>query len=154
MSDFNVVFLDTNIFLRFLIRKDETAFRETKELLQAVEIRRFRAATSNLVIAELVWVLKKSYLQPKTKICESLEMVLHLPDLLMCDNTNAEIALELFRTQNVKYIDATIASIPQILSGEIPVISYDNDFGKLPVRWMRPSQYLSSIDLSRNKNMR
>lgn len=145
MSDSNAVFLDTNIFLRFLIRKDESSFQETKEVLQAVEDRRCHIATSGLVLAELVWVLKKSYLQPKNTICEAVEMILHLPDLWMCDNSNANIALELFRTHNVKYIDATIASIPQILSGEIPVVSYDTDFGKLPVRWMTPAQCLSKI---------
>lgn len=145
MNQDNSLFFDTNIFLRLLVPENPTAVEECTKLIELVNVGEISVVISPLIIAEVVWVLEHYYSQPKEKVCGSVEAIQSLSGISVCQDIQMGIALSLYQAHNVKYIAATIASIPQILSGKIPVVSYDTDFGKLPVRWLTPTQCLGKI---------
>ncbi|OGF21685.1 hypothetical protein A2Y83_03480 [Candidatus Falkowbacteria bacterium RBG_13_39_14] len=48
-------FLDTNIFLRFLIQDEISKVAECQKLFEFIESGEIKAITSSLVLAELTW---------------------------------------------------------------------------------------------------
>ena len=59
MSDFNLYFIDTNIFLRVFVKENEKAFKECLDILELVKNGKIKAFINNLVIAEVNWILKR-----------------------------------------------------------------------------------------------
>jgi len=134
-------FIDTNIFLRALVKENEKTFKECYQFLKLVEERRLRALTSSLVLAEIEWVLGSFYKFEKTKVVQALGSVLSLKGLQIIDAINPRLALEIFREKNVKFIDALIASDPRIFKKEVIVVSYDRDFDKIGVLRKEPKEF-------------
>ncbi|MCG8457504.1 MAG: type II toxin-antitoxin system VapC family toxin [Holophagales bacterium] len=106
MDDPGLIFVDTNVFLRFLTNDlPEQADRAARLFRQATE-GRARLATSVMVIAEIVWVLESYYGLAKAEIASMVESILSTPNL-QCDE--AEIVLraaDFYATKNVDFIDA------------------------------------------------
>lgn len=130
--------IDTNVFLRVLVREDETCFLESKALLERVKQGEIKALSCGIVLAELVWVLGSVYGLGKKEVVEKVNGVLLLPGLKIVDGYDYRWALEQYQNKRVKYIDACIASIPGVRRGEVTVVTYDKDFGKLDCRWIHP----------------
>lgn len=135
-------FIDTNIFLRVLINEDESTYRECIHLLSAIKRKKIKAVTSNLVIAEIVWTLVSYYKFPKNKVIEAVKTILNFRGLVISDDFDGQIALDYFQKNNVKYIDAVIASIKEIGNKTWIVVSYDHDFDKLKIERQIPSDIL------------
>lgn len=133
-------FLDTNVFLRMAAVDDKRELLVCKEILNKARQGEIQAVTSGIVLAELNWVLRTYYHFPKDRQVRILEDTLHLSGLDFTDEYNWRLAVQLYKTINIKYIDAAIASIPQIAGGEWTVVSYDEDFRKLPVKWVKPGE--------------
>lgn len=135
-------FIDTNIFLRILELDDKKAFSECSKFLKLVNNSEIVAYTSNFVLAEIAWVLESFYKESKLKIIKSVDGILKLNGLKISDEVNALVALDLFANKSVKYIDALIASNPEIQSKKMTVISYDKDFDKLGVKRLEPKDLI------------
>lgn len=133
-------FIDTNIFLRVLIPEDVQFTAESKQLLLAVKRGDIIGYTSDLVLAEIVWTLRSVYRQSKNTTVQLTDSILNLHGLKVVSGFDVRMALKLYRTTSVKYIDACIAAIPQVSSQEWTLVSYDKDFEKLPVRWQVPGK--------------
>ncbi len=138
-------FIDTNIFLRVLTGDNRKQYTESIQILSSVKNNKLDAYTSSLVIAELVWVLEKLYKYPKTFVIERIEGILNLNGLNLVDTCNLKDALQTYSKSTIKYIDAAIASIAEIQEKRMTIVSYDSDFGKLPVLWRRPAELLSDL---------
>lgn len=124
-------FIDTNVFLRVLVREDEKIFRECRQILNLVRQNKIKAFISTLVLSEIDWVLESFYKFPKEKVVTGLSSVLKLKNLKVVDKVNPLLALELYEKFSVKFIDALISSIPAIGEGKMKIVSYDRDFDKL-----------------------
>ena len=131
-------FLDTNIFLRIIIKEDENSFLECTNLIKLIESGKVIAKTSSIVLSEVVWTMRSYYKLSKEDVLEAVQSILTLRNLKMIDSYEIEIALELYRNNNVKFIDTLIASIPDIKNNKLLIISYDKDFDKLPVKRINP----------------
>ncbi|EKD85466.1 MAG: PilT protein [uncultured bacterium] len=73
-----MIFVDTNYFLRFLLKDVENQYQDAKKLfLQAVrgETKLF---SSTVVFFEIFWVLRSTYKKDKQALVEKLEMILGL----------------------------------------------------------------------------
>lgn len=55
MSEFRY-FLDSNIFLRPIVKDDPEKVRDCERLFEKIERGAIKAFTSNLVLAEILWV--------------------------------------------------------------------------------------------------
>ena len=131
-------FIDTNIFLRAIVRDDEKTFKECVTLLDNIKKGKISAYTSSLVFAEIQWTMKSFYGYKKEECIKALQSIQALPHLKTKNRTSLPQALNLFDAHAVKFIDALIASDPAIQTGKVSVISYDKDFDKMNVNRVTP----------------
>lgn len=130
-------YLDTNVFVRFLVADDERMHTACSEVFGLIEDRRIKAVTSMLVFAEIVWVLGSVYEFPRAKISDALGTI-GRSGILFDNRCDTATAIELYTSHPVKFVDALIASHPLIKSGKLPIVSYDRDFDKLNVKRIEP----------------
>jgi len=125
-------FIDTNIFLRFLTKDDPVKAAKCRRLLQSAAEGDLKLYTTDLVIAELIWVLQspKTYSLNPAEIFEITMPLLTIKNLYYpCKNVFPDI-MELFQTENIDYIDAYNSVI--MLGRNIDTIySYDKHFDLL-----------------------
>lgn len=133
-------FVDTNIFLRTAVKDNHQMLQECKDFFQEINKESIGLKTSSLVLSEIVWTLSYFYRFGKSEVVDVLSNVLQTKNLSVIDHYNSELALRLFIQHNVKYIDALIASIPQVQSGKWTVVSYDRDFDALGIKWVEPGE--------------
>jgi predicted nucleic-acid-binding protein len=143
-------FIDANIFLRVLIKEDEKNYRDCFQLLSLVSERKIEAFTSSLVFAEIDWVIEGFYEFGKKEAIKSLESILKLKGLKITNTLRMSLALELYKNHNIKFIDALIASNPQIFQKKMIVVSYDKDFDKLKIKRLEPKEVLK-IETKKSK---
>jgi len=138
-------FIDTNIFVRFFVRDSERSFRECSAVFESLAAGDFVAVTSSAVIAEIHWLLKSYYKIDKQNIVGFVVRALSLSHLKIDNRGDTALANVLFRDASVKFIDALIASHPDIQNGSMTVISYDKDFDKLGVKRIEPKALVRKI---------
>jgi predicted nucleic acid-binding protein len=125
-------FVDTNIFLRFLTADDPVKATLCKQLFIKAQIGETTLYTSDLVIAELVWVLQspQHYSLSRLEIKELLLPLLSLKNLILSHKEMYESVFELFCNTNVDYIDAYHAVVMKKLQIN-RIYSYDKHFDQL-----------------------
>ncbi len=134
--------IDTNIFLRVLIREDETSFQSGLQLLEEIKLKKWDAFVPGIVLSEIAWTLKSYYGFSKSEIVSALRSIQNLRGLTLIDNYNYQLALDLYHHHAVKYIDACIASLPLIQEDGATLISYDRDFDKMGIDRKEPIHIL------------
>ena len=123
-------FIDTNVFIRFLTndipQKADACERIFKKAVEKKEI----IFTTDMVIAEIVWVLESFYELEKEEIQPKVEKILNTPNLV-CPNKDLILrALALYREKNIDYIDAYNALILKE-KGVDELYSYDKDYDRI-----------------------
>ena len=125
-------FLDTNIILRYLLRDDEPKAQRCLELLEKAERREIILHTTDLVIAETVWVLESpsTYNLPKDRIRDLLLPIILLPGLRLTDKRLYRRIFDLYVNQDIDFIDAyNVAHLEKW--GLRQIYSYDLDFDRI-----------------------
>lgn len=135
-------FLDTNIFLRFLINDDKKAHEACSTLFVLIEEKKLKVVTSSLVFAEIVWVLQSFYKFPKAEVHTALKAFTAL-GMSYEEKTNIPVAVDLHASHSVKFVDAMLASHPSLQNGKMTILSYDKDFDKLGVKRVEPQDIVS-----------
>ena len=132
-------FLDSNIFLRFLVPDDNNPkfFSDCKKLFNYIETRKITVSTASYIYAEIVWVLKSFYHFKKHKIIEALR-VFEASSISIDNRVDQKFVLDLFEKYNVKFIDCLIASHKDIQKGAMAIVSYDKDFDVLGIKRFEP----------------
>lgn len=124
--------LDANVILRYLLCDDESKAQRCLELLERAERREIALSTTDLVVAELVWVLESgaTYDVPREKIRELLLPVILLPGLKLPGKKLYRRIFDLYVDQGIDFIDAynAVHMSKQRLSR---VYSYDSDFDRI-----------------------
>jgi predicted nucleic acid-binding protein len=125
-------FLDTNVILRYLLRDDELKAQRCLELLEKAERREINLHTTDLVIAEAVWVLESPtiYNLPRDRIRDLLLPIILLPGLRLPGKKLYRRIFELYIDQNIDFIDAFNAAHME-KHGLARIYSYDSDFDKI-----------------------
>lgn len=135
-------FLDTNIFLRYFTEESQNKIlSDCSNLIKKIKSRKLKCLTSDLVLAEIVWTLPTAYNSPKKQVLKVLKAINSF-NLKFDNRTDNRVANGMFEQYSVKYIDALIASNPEIQSKKMTVISYDKDFDKLGVKRVEPSDII------------
>lgn len=125
-------FLDANVVLRYLLRDDEIEAQHCLELLEKAERREIALRTTDLVIAELVWVLESpvTYNLPREKIRNLLVPVILLPGLKLPGKKLYRQIFDLYIDQGIDFIDACNA-VHMEKQGLTQIYSYDSDFDRI-----------------------
>ncbi|MEW6714234.1 MAG: PIN domain-containing protein [Nitrospirota bacterium] len=100
------VFVDTNVFLRFFVRDSESFYQKAKDLFEKTEKGQVKLETSDLVIAEIVWVLESYYGFSRTEIKEVVETILETKNLKVANHLRVKEAVHLYFTGKMDFIDA------------------------------------------------
>lgn len=119
--------IDTNLLLRYFLKDDPKKADAVEKLFRQKE---GQLAIPDMVIAEMVWVLLSVYAQKRSQIAQAVNGLLSLRDIEM-DHKVISATLEIFRTTNIKWIDAYLAALVQ--TGKYDgIYSYDRrDFDKI-----------------------
>ncbi len=132
------LFLDTNVWLRFILEDNEQA-KGCRELITQIEAGRWRVYTSAIVLLEVNYVLNSVYKIKVSEAIEDIEAILKTRNLTLIEKTDFRKALKFYRQTKIKLTDCLIAAqVPP----KIILVSYDQDFKKLPVRVKTPGELL------------
>lgn len=109
------VFVDTNVFIRYLVNDVPAQADKADELFDRAEKGQVRLMTGPPVFFEMAWTLKSFYHLDRGRIYECLSAVLGLPGLEISDQEVLEDALELFKRTRMDFADAYIVALSQWL---------------------------------------
>jgi predicted nucleic-acid-binding protein len=115
--------LDTNILVRYFVRDDETQTRAADHLLEALSADE-PAWISQIVLVELVWVLKLVYRFEREKIAGILDTLLRSKELLIEQEEIAHLALSTYRKSRADFADCLISAAGRA-AGCAEVVTFD-----------------------------
>jgi len=123
-------FLDTNIFIRFLTDDVPEKADACEEIFKKAVEKQETFFTTDLVIAEIVWVLESFYELPKAEIQDKVEKILNTPNLICPRKDLILSALMVYSEKNIDYIDAYNALILKE-HGIEELYSYDKHYDRI-----------------------
>ena len=107
----NSSFLDANIFIRYLTNDDPAKADRVEKLLDQASGGKVRLLTTELVIAEVVWVLESFYKLNRKAITPMIKAILATPGLEVINGALVEKAIEHYLAHNIDFIDGYIAAV-------------------------------------------
>jgi len=122
------LFLDTNIFLRFLLNDAQKSYEEVVQLFEKIEEGKIKPYTSNIVILEIIFVLTKTLKVNQKVVLKDIEALLSMRGLTLIDKTHTKKALRVYKETCIKYADCLIAT--QIPS-DMRLCTYDQEFSRI-----------------------
>jgi predicted nucleic acid-binding protein len=104
-------FLDANIFIRYLTNDDPAKADRVEKLLESAAAGKERLLTTEMVVAEVVWVLESYYKLGNLAIGPMVKAILATPGLEVINGTLVEKAVERYMAQNIDFIDGYIVAV-------------------------------------------
>ncbi len=117
-------FLDTNIFIRYLTNDDPVKADRVEKLLRDAAEGKVLLVTTEMVIAEIVWVMESYYQLGNRDIAPKIHAILATPGLEVINGDLVNRALEYYVEANIDFIDGYIASIME-KKGISEIYSFD-----------------------------
>lgn len=132
------IFVDTNIFIRFLIRDVEKQAQSTKKLFIQAKNGEVSLITSAAVIFEVIWTLSSFYEEPKDEIIGQITSFLDISHLEVENKDLIQESLIIWQQKNIGFIDAYNYIWSQ-KHGIKSIYSFDKHFDQLPnIRRIEP----------------
>ncbi|MBL7078277.1 PIN domain-containing protein [Candidatus Shapirobacteria bacterium] len=100
-----MIFVDTNYFLRFLLKDDNQQHQKAKDLFLKGADGKAKLFTSLLVIFEVYWVLTSFYQKQKNEAIRVLAKVLSLDFIKIQDKELLKQALALYQKTTLEFED-------------------------------------------------
>jgi predicted nucleic acid-binding protein len=104
-------FLDANIFIRYLTNDDPAKADRVENLLDQAAGGGKQLLTTEMVIAEVVWVLESFYKLDNRAIGPMVKAILATPGLEVINGALVEKAVEHYMGKNIDFIDGYIAAV-------------------------------------------
>ena len=120
----NRCFVDTNLFIRYLTNDDPALADRVEQLLDDAATGAVQLVTTELVMAEAVWVLESSYNLNNARIAPLVRGILATPGLEVINGDLIGKALVMYELQNIDFVDAYIAALME-KQGIQDIYSYD-----------------------------
>jgi uncharacterized protein len=128
------VFVDTNLFIRYLINDIPSQIDKVEDLFDLAEKGEVKLITGPPVFFEMAWTLKSFYNMSKKRIYECLSSILGLPGLEVTDLDILEEALELFYHTSSDFSDVYIAVSSKKIGAEAVATFNAKHFKNLDVK--------------------
>ena len=126
------LFVDTNVFLRFLTNDDPGKAKRAELLFRDAVRGKKTLVTSLLVIAEIIWTLESFYNLEKPEVASKVEKILNTPNLACLEASLILAALDLYVHLNIDFVDAYHA-ICLREAGQTKILTYDRKhFARIP----------------------
>ena len=107
----NRCFVDTNLFIRYLTNDDSELADRVEQLLDDAAAGSVQLVTTELVMAESVWVLESSYRLTHAQIAPLIRGILATPGMDVINGDLVGKALAMYELQNIDFVDAYIAAL-------------------------------------------
>lgn len=125
-----------------MTKDDPKKAEECDKIFDLIEKGKIDCVTSGLVLAELVWTGMRFYNFSKYEISETLEGLFKLKYLKIVDDIDFLLAVDIFKENSIKFVDAAIAANSLVRKNKTIVVSYDRDFDKIKVKRIEPKDLL------------
>ena len=130
--------IDANVILRFFLQDDEEQFRKTKPFVQRLELAKEEALITDIVFAEVVWVLNKVYDVPRLEIAERFSKLINYRGIktIFSKELYAE-SLRLYAKHSMDIQDILLAVLAR--DKDCTIVTFDkSDFRKLLCKHSEP----------------
>lgn len=104
-------FVDTNLFIRYLTNDDQAKADKVEKLLDEAAAGTLKLVTTEMVIAEIVWVLESAYSLKCADIAPLVRGILATPGLEVINAQLITRAVELYEAERVDFIDGYIVAV-------------------------------------------
>jgi predicted nucleic-acid-binding protein len=130
--------VDANVILRFFLEDDEGQFPKTKVFIQNLELGREEALMTEIVFAEIVWVLNKVYSVPRREITDNFSKVMMFKGIKTVLSKEIFIeSLKLYAHHSMDIQDIFLAVLSK--SSDSLIVTFDKaDFKKLRCKHQEP----------------
>jgi predicted nucleic acid-binding protein len=124
-------FLDTNVFIRHLLGDHHDHSPRATAYLQRIENGELRARITDIVIFEIVFLLERTYHQPKAAIVAALLPLITMPGIILPGKRKFREVFTLYVELNLPFADAYYATLMR-KQGATEIITFDRDFDRIP----------------------
>ncbi len=125
-----MIFLDTNVFIRYFEQEDEDKALSVERLFKRLIDGGITCFTNSMVIAEIVWILEKYYEWEKNEVCENIELILNTPNIRVANKNIIKNAVNTYRNSNIDYIDSYNHAYIKAHNAS-QIYSYDTHYDRL-----------------------
>ncbi len=125
-----IVYVDTNVLVRHLTNDSPDQARRATAILENAE----RLILTDVVVAELVYVLESYYERPRRQIVESVQSLLTLSSIAVSNHDLLLRAVELYEHTRLDFAEAYLAAAAE-LTGVGAVASFS---------WTGPTREMAS----------
>ncbi len=122
----NIIIVDANIILRYLLRDNEKFYKEAEALFNDAFSGKKKILIMHSVIAEVVYVLLKLYKVSKKEIAEVLTELLKIKGVKVQDKEILFDAFKIFENRNLDFVDCVLCAY----SRKYQVMSFDKEVNK------------------------
>ena len=119
--------LDTNVLVRHLTGDPPSQARRATALLAGDH----ELLLTDLVLAELVYVLESFYQRPRAEVAEAARSLLALPSIAPVDSDLLLRSLELYESHRLDYAEAYLAAAAEVWDLD-RVVSFDRGLDRVP----------------------
>ncbi len=119
-----MIALDTNVLVRFLVRDDDRQAELARRVLQAAVREDDACFVSDVVICEVIWVLRRSYKLPKSDVVSLARRLLAARHLTFESRDLLSRALVRYETRRGDFADYVIGERGR-LAGASAVVTFD-----------------------------
>lgn len=103
-----MIAVDTNVLVRFLVRDDARQHRVAAALVEKANASGEPLFVSELVLCELVWVLRYSYKVRRAELAETLRLLLHSRQLRLANRELISRAVDSYEAGKGDFADYVI----------------------------------------------
>ena len=123
--------IDTNVLVRFLVQDDEKQAQIATQLLAEAETNKQPLFVSNVVVLELIWVLRSVYEVPRDEILGSLNELLSMMALEFQDSVIVRDFVTSAYGNTYDLVDLLIAQVAKGKGYDI-TLTFDKKAAKAP----------------------
>ncbi|CAG0993863.1 hypothetical protein ARNL5_03464 [Anaerolineae bacterium] len=120
----NRCFVDTNLFIRYLTNDDPAKADRVEKLLDDAARGDVSLVTTEMVMAEVVWVLESAYGLKNIDVAHLIRGILATPGLEIINGHLVSRGLEFYETHTIDFIDGYIAAVME-RQGITELFSFD-----------------------------
>jgi predicted nucleic acid-binding protein len=130
--------IDANVILRFLLADEKRLFQKARDFIQKLESGEEEVLLSELIFAEVVWVLHKVYEVPRKEISERFSNLIKFRGIkTLWDKDLFITGLLHYANQPIDIQDIFLAVLSKKMQAQ--VITFDKtDFRKLGASFSEP----------------
>jgi predicted nucleic-acid-binding protein len=120
--------IDTNIVLRWLLDDVPEQTLRIEKVFNSKEVKKIYIA--DIVLAEVVWVLKSYYKFEKTDLVQMLQTVLSFPKFVANKSLFENVIAQFLEASSVSFVDLMILNYAK-LNEALPLFSLDKNLVKI-----------------------